>query len=130
MPQTPKKHALLLIENFDKMRNTLGRQCAENGYEVAATGSLESALMLAKNENPDVVIFDFNMKMMHDPYVAVSLLHNALPKGKIIILYRGELGLVEKLRSLGASSIVHPRNIEAELNRTFNGNVVSEDLMS
>ncbi|HET9136762.1 MAG TPA: response regulator [Candidatus Kapabacteria bacterium] len=128
MPQTPKKHALLLIENFDKMRNILGRQCAENGYEVAATGSLESALTLAKNEHPDVIIFDFNMKMMHDPYVAVSLLHNALPKGEIIILYRGELGLIEKLRSLGASSIIHPKNIETELNRKLHHNTTG-DLM-
>ncbi len=117
MSSMKKKHALLLLEDFDVLRNTLGRCCSNAGFSVVSTGNLYSAISHAKEEHPEVVIFDFNLKIMDDPYVALSVLHELLPKSKLVVLNRDQHEVVGKLRSMGVNEIVGNKDIPTALER-------------
>jgi DNA-binding NtrC family response regulator len=78
------KKVLMIVEDFDSIRNLVGRYFQVDGYEVISAGNMHEAMMIGQHEEPNVVIVDFDMS--NDPYVTVTMLHNILPESKVIVM--------------------------------------------
>jgi ActR/RegA family two-component response regulator len=81
---TREKKTLMIVEDFDYVRNLIGRYFQQDGFEIISAGTMQEAMSIAQYNQPQVVIVDFDMS--NDPYVIVSILHNILPLSRIIII--------------------------------------------
>jgi response regulator RpfG family c-di-GMP phosphodiesterase len=110
------KKVLMIVEDFDFIRNLVGRQLQMDGYEVISAGNIHEAAEIGQREQPEVVITDFDMS--NDPYVIVSILHNILPMSRIIMVNgRSRHCDTEEAKTAGADVI---------LEREFNPAVLEE----
>ena len=76
---------LLIVEDFDFVRNLIGKEFQRNGYTIISVGSIEDALLVGKTDYPRVIIVDFDMRS-NDPYLTVSVLHEAFPDSSIVVM--------------------------------------------
>jgi response regulator RpfG family c-di-GMP phosphodiesterase len=79
------KKVLMIVEDFDFIRNVAGRYFQTDGYDIISAGNLKEAMAIAEAELPKVVMVDFDM-MSNDPYLIVSILHNILPLSHIVLV--------------------------------------------
>jgi DNA-binding NtrC family response regulator len=56
---------ILLIDDEDKARGSMGRQLAAEGYEILEAGSLGQAMTRLQEHAPDILILDFNLPDGH-----------------------------------------------------------------
>jgi len=78
------RKVLMIVEDYDYIRNMVGRYFQIDGYEVISAGNMHESMAIAQSEQPQTVIVDFEMS--NDPYVIVSILHNILPMSRIILV--------------------------------------------
>ena len=78
------KKVLMIVEDYDFIRNLVGRSFQLDGYEVISAGNMHEALTIGQREQPDFVIVDFDLS--NDPYIVVSILHNIIPLSKILMV--------------------------------------------
>ena len=110
-----KKKVLMIVEDFDFIRNLVGRYFQIDGYEVISAGNMQEAMAIGQWEQPAVVIVDFDMAT-NDPYVIVSILHNILPLSEIIMVNgRSRHCNIDEAKVAGANII---------LERLFNPSVL------
>ena len=79
------KKVLMIVEDFDYIRNVVGKYFQLNGYDIISVGNLHEAMAIGQLEQPQVVIVDFDMAS-NDPYLIVSILHNILPLSQLIMV--------------------------------------------
>lgn len=79
------KKVLMIVEDFDFIRNLVGKFFQLNRYEIISAGNVEEAMMVGQSEQPKVVIVDFDM-VSHDQYLIISILHNILPLSQIVMV--------------------------------------------
>ncbi|MFI5263209.1 MAG: two-component system response regulator [Candidatus Kapaibacterium sp.] len=78
------RKVLMIVEDYDFIRNMVGRYFQVDGYEVISAGNMHEAMAIGQSEQPETVIVDFDMS--NDPYVIVSILHNILPMSRFIMV--------------------------------------------
>jgi response regulator RpfG family c-di-GMP phosphodiesterase len=79
------KKVLMIVEDYDFIRNVVGGYFQTDGYEIISAGNMQEAMVIGEAELPKVVIVDFDMKT-NDPYLIVSILHNILPLSQIVLV--------------------------------------------
>lgn len=95
----------MIVEDFDFIRNLVGKYFELNRYEIISAGNMQEAMVVGQWEQPKVVIIDFEMS--NDPYVTVSILHNILPVSEIILMNgRSRHCNMEEAKIAGANRIV------------------------
>jgi two-component system, response regulator RegA len=103
---TISSKVLLIVEDFDFIRNVIGKEFQKNGYTIISVASIEDALLVGKAEFPSAIIVDFEMRS-NDPYLTISVLHKALPDSSIIMINGNiKCSNTEKARELGAERIL------------------------
>lgn len=99
------KKNMMIVEDFDYIRNLLGRPFQLEGYEVISAGNMHEAIAIAEHETPDKVFIDFDLS--NDPYVLMKLLHALLPACEIIVVDgRRRQCNTEEAKSLGANKVI------------------------
>jgi len=78
------KKTILIVEDFDYIRNLTGRYFEMNGYQVISAGNLHEASAIGAHEKPKLIIADFDIS--NDPYVIAALLHSILPESRIVMI--------------------------------------------
>jgi DNA-binding NarL/FixJ family response regulator len=104
---TQNNRTVLIIEDFDQIRNCIGQVFVNHGYKVVSCGTLNNAIIVATEEATEIIIYDFKMKA-YDPYVAIAVLHSEFPDSKIIILNAELPRYQDRIMSLGLSKIILP----------------------
>ena len=119
--RTQMKKVLMIVEDFDFIRNQVGRYFQIDGYEVISAGNMQESLAIGQREQPAVVIVDFDMAS-NDPYIIVSILHNILPLSEIVMVNgRSRHCNIEEAKVAGANVI---------LERVFNPSVLEDIIHS
>ncbi len=112
-----QKKVLMIVEDFDFIRNLVGRYFQIDGYEVISAGNMQEAMAIGQWEQPNVAIVDFDMATS-DPYLIVSILHNILPLTQIIMVNgRSRHCDIEAAKTAGVNKI---------LERLFNPSILEE----
>ncbi|HJV93798.1 MAG TPA: response regulator [Azonexus sp.] len=111
---------ILVIDDTPNYRQALRRLLVTNGYSVVLAGDGESALQLAREQLPDLILLDVNMPGM-DGYEACQRLKADAETGAIpVIFISGEgcvLNKVQAFASGGVDYIVKPHDNEEVLAR-------------
>ena len=111
------KKVLMIVEDYDFIRNLVGKYFQLNSYEIISAGNMQEAMVVGQWEQPKVVIVDFDM-VSNDPYLIVSILHNILPLSQIIMVNgRSRHCNSEEAKIAGVNKI---------LERLFNPEVLEE----
>ena len=101
-----RRKVLLIVEDFDQIRNILGKFFQVNGYVVISVGTLDDALHVGRSENPSLLIVDFEMQK-NDPYRILSILHHSLPESNVALMNGARQRCnEEKAHEAGASRIL------------------------
>jgi len=74
------KGKVLIVDDEEDVLKVLGRRLTDNGLEVVKATNGRDALILAKNEKPDLVILDIIMPGMDGAEVANTLKNDPLTK--------------------------------------------------
>lgn len=107
---TGKKKVLLIVEDFDTIRNLFGRYLSVHDFEVISAGTIADAIVLGKEAAPDIVLMDFDMRSP-DPYKSITALHNALPHSRLVTVDGSNRHILEdKAMNAGANTVV-PRTL-------------------
>ncbi|MBS1902949.1 MAG: response regulator transcription factor [Bacteroidetes bacterium] len=117
---TEKKRVLLIVEDFDNIRNLFGRYLSVHDYEVISAGTIADAIALGKEAAPDIVLMDFDMRST-DPYKNISALHNALPSSKLVTVDGSNRHILEDKAKIAGATTVVPRTMAPDkLESTLN----------
>jgi len=79
------KKVLMIVEDYDFIRNVVGKYFQNDGYGIISAGNMKEAMAIAESELPKVVIVDFDMRT-NDPYLIISILHQILPLSQIVLV--------------------------------------------
>jgi ActR/RegA family two-component response regulator/PAS domain-containing protein len=77
---------LLLVDDDDAVRTTLGAVLAHHGFHVRAAGSVPQALELVSGEQFDVLLADLNVGQPGDGFTVVSAMRRVQPDACTFIL--------------------------------------------
>jgi DNA-binding NtrC family response regulator len=114
------KKILMIVEDFDFIRNLVGKYFLRDGYEIISAGNMQEAMVIGQWEQPKMVIVDFDMS--NDTYLIVSILHSILPASQIIMVNgRSRHCNSEEAKTAGVNRI---------LERLFNPEVLEEIIQS
>ncbi len=114
------KNVLMIVEDFDFIRNIVGKYFQTNGYDIISAGNMQEAMAIGQWDQPHIIIVDFDIS--NDPYLIVSILHNILPLSQIIMVNgRSRHCDTEEAKIAGANRI---------LERLFNPEVLEEIIHS
>jgi DNA-binding NtrC family response regulator len=104
--KSQKDKTLLIVEDFDIIRNLIGKEFQRNGFTIISVGRVTDAVLVGETNPPDVIIVDYDMRSS-DPYQAISILHQTLP-GSAVFLMNGSRNrcVEEKARLAGAQNIL------------------------
>ena len=80
-----KKARVLLVDDEDRFRTTLGKQLSVRGYTVFDVGNGEDAIKILRHENPEVVVLDQKMPKM-DGIQTLKELKKIRPEVQVIML--------------------------------------------
>lgn len=79
------RNILLIVEDFDAIRNLLGKYFQNEGYTVISVGRTQDVLLLGKTEELQIVLVDLDMSG-DDPYHTISTIHEAFPSTYVILM--------------------------------------------
>ena len=102
------KRTILLVDDEESVRKTLGRRLELEGYHVVAADSGEEGLKIAQEQLPDLVLLDIMMPKMKGRDVCAKLKAN--PKTQHIpVIFLTALGLADHIKAgmdLGAEDYI------------------------
>jgi DNA-binding response OmpR family regulator len=78
-------HRILIVDDNDAVRESLGDALAAEGYHVDAVGSGSQAVLVARETNPAVILLDLRIPDLDGVTVAARLTENGCP-ARIIVL--------------------------------------------
>jgi len=108
---------LLIVEDFDSIRALLAHHFQKHGYGVCSSATVRDALMIAKDEQPRVVIVDYDMSGV-DATKALALLRASLPDSYIVLMGGPGTSDVEyRALHAGASTVLAKAYRISELDR-------------
>ncbi len=105
-----KKRVLLIVEDFDNIRNLFGRYLSVHDFEVISAGTIADAIALGKEAAPDIVLVDFDMRSA-DPYKNITALHTALPLSRLVTIDGSNRHILEDRAKIAGASTVVPRTL-------------------
>jgi len=85
MTIAPRMHALLLVDDEERLRKAMERSFRQEGYQTLTAASGEEALAVLQTEKVDLVIADLAMPGM-DGMALVRAIRNSDPGMKVIVL--------------------------------------------
>lgn len=101
-----KRKKILIVGDSHFFRNEFAKSCQEHGYEITSVGSEPEEISVGIRLCPEVVIVDYEMHH-NDPYLVISILHNALPSSYIVLLNgRSQHCNEAEAKSAGAKEIL------------------------
>jgi len=97
---------LMIVEDFGFIENTVYQYFVKDGYELISARNMRQALTLGEWEQPEAIIIDYEM-LLDDPYLIISVLHNALPSCQIILI-NGRIRFCDQQKALiaGANQVL------------------------
>jgi DNA-binding NtrC family response regulator len=81
----PHRRPMLIIEDFDSVRSSVGKYFQDNGFNVISVGSAHDAISLGRLEEPEIVVIDHDLKH-EDPYSVISSIHTTLPDTFVVLV--------------------------------------------
>ena len=101
---------ILIVEDDERLRNTLGQLLSEQGYETSLAGNGEVGKRLAQELSPDIVITDVFMPEK-DGIELIFDLRRAGSKAKVIAISGGHAAydiarLSQMLNSMGVAAFL------------------------
>lgn len=116
----PKKKILLIVEDFDVIRNLYGRYFSIHDFEVISAATIADAIALSMESVPDIVFIDFEMYSA-DPYKNINALHIALPQSRLVTIDGNNRHILEdKAKIAGISTVVSRSLTSAMLESVLN----------
>ncbi len=116
------KAKIMLVDDEEAIRHSLGEILRLEGYNVEAVGSGEAAIEALQREKFDLILLDLKMPGM-DGMEALGLITKAAPETKVILLTaHGSLeSAIEALRQGAHDYILKPASSRAILNSVARG---------
>lgn len=111
---------ILVADDTPNYRHALRRLLVGNGYAVLAASDGESALQLAREQSPDLILLDVNMPGMDGYEACRQLKADAGTSAIPVIFISGGWGVVNKVQAFasgGVDFIVKPHDDEEVLAR-------------
>lgn len=107
---TGKKKVLLIVEDFDIIRNLFGRYLSVHDFEVISAATIADAIALSAESAPDIVLVDFDMRSP-DPYKNITALHTALPLSRLVTIDGSNRHILEDKAKIAGATTVVPRTL-------------------
>ena len=106
---------LLFVEDDENIRVTLSAIFRQNGFEVAAVGTVPDALRIISSEQFDLLISDLNLGEQGDGFTVVSAMRRVQPRCETIILtgYPAFEAALAAIRSQVDEFFVKPADIKS-----------------
>jgi ActR/RegA family two-component response regulator len=76
---------LLIIEDFDFIRNLVGKFFQFSGYSVVSVAGVQDALQVSRSESPSIVMIDYEMKR-DNPYRVISAIRDVLQESYLVLV--------------------------------------------
>jgi DNA-binding response OmpR family regulator len=108
---------LLIVEDFDGIRALLAHHFQRHGYGVCSSATVRDALHIARDEQPRIVIVDYDMTG-EDVNKAIAKLRTALPDSYIVLMGGpGTSDVEHRALFAGASTVLAKAYRISELDR-------------
>ena len=111
------RFVLLILEDFDEIRAFLARHFSHYGYDVFSSATLRDALAIAWEEEPQVIIIDYDLageRSLH----AIERLHDAKPNSYIVLIGGpGTEDVEERALAAGATRVLSKAYAIAEMDQ-------------
>lgn len=111
------KRRILLVEDEEDARASLGRALARAGYEPVPAGSVDAALAEAKQAPLDAAVIDVRLKTDHDGGLRLLglLRAHAVKVPMVVITAFADLDVVKRALNAGASYLLEKPFAASEL---------------
>ena len=100
---------LLIVDDEQSVRNSLGEFFSDYGYETHCVESAEEALVYLKDEQPDLMIVDMRLPLMDGNNLILEV--NRIYPKMLYIIYTGSVSykIPEEIRNAGISEehVIH-----------------------
>lgn len=118
------KNVVLIVEDFDVIRNQIAWDLQKCGFEIISAGTGNDALVLMEKVQPQAVLIDGDMRY-GDPLQTISLIHRAVPSIYIVLLTgKSNFNTEEMARFSGAERI-----IEKPFDASILGNMIGQEII-
>lgn len=97
---------VMLVDDSRFTRSAYQTMLEENGYEVVLADNMETALAVAREEQPDLAIVDFYMEGGNGDELTRALLADPLTQHVIVMVFTSQIGVKEIALSAGALDVV------------------------
>jgi CheY-like chemotaxis protein len=92
--QNTTKPVVLILEDFDAIRAWTAHHLEQKGYDVYSAATLHAAIQLAKEQEPQLVLIDYDMSG-EDAIWAIGQLRSLAPNAFILVLGGPGTAIVE-----------------------------------
>ena len=92
----PREAHLLVVDDSPTIRAVLGKMLSQDGHIVLKAGDGETAIELARTEQPDLIFLDIVMPGMNGFAVLRALRHDPVTHGIPIVMISGNLQATEQ----------------------------------
>ncbi|MGA3105015.1 MAG: response regulator [Terriglobales bacterium] len=79
-------HRVLLVDNDDRVRETMGRALIDRGFEVRPAANVTAALKLIAAEPFDVLITDLHMPNPSDGFAVITAMRHSQPEALTLLV--------------------------------------------
>ena len=114
---TEPRIVLLILEDFDEIRAFLANHFSKRGFDVFSSATLRDALAIAWEEDPRVIIIDYDLSgeiALH----SIKRLHDARPESCILLVGGPQTLEVEEQAILAGATKVLSKSYEiSEMDR-------------
>jgi CheY-like chemotaxis protein len=120
------KPCILLVDDSEPVRRSLGQVLQHNGFTVIEAGSAREALHLIASRNFDVLLSDLHMPHAADGLTVVSAMHHLNPSA-ITLIFTGYPGMQEAANAIVRQAdeiLVKPLSVDRLL-ETIKGRITN-----
>jgi len=115
---TGQKSIFIIEDNFMYayfLRTALGEY---GNFRVTAFSSAEEAIAMLGNNNPDLVIMDYNLNQEMNGLDLFNHIHDQKPKLPVIVLSgQADVGIAAEFLRLGAFEYIEKKNKDAAMQK-------------